>query len=81
MLVQLKASKDARVLSVLSAGVHKAYPEYRLDPELKKNFRCEINASWYGAVSFHPLPCIGPSAYRCSRLLQPNQCRPRRWLL
>ena len=50
---QLKASKDARVLSVLSAGVHKAYLNYREDPELKKNFRYGPSASgWAVFASF-----------------------------
>ena len=35
---QLEASKDARVLSVLSAGVHSAYRQYREDPELRNNY-------------------------------------------
>ena len=35
---QLEASKDARVLSVLSAGVHSAYRLYREDPELRRHY-------------------------------------------
>lgn len=35
---QLAASKDARVLSVLSAGVHSAYRLYREDPELRQHY-------------------------------------------
>ena len=30
------------MLTVLSAGVHQAYLQYREDPELKRNFRCEV---------------------------------------
>ncbi len=38
LLPQLRASPDARVLSVLSAGVHGVYPHYADDFELKRNY-------------------------------------------
>mmetsp|Transcript_8882 Transcript_8882/g.11742 ORF Transcript_8882/g.11742 Transcript_8882/m.11742 type:complete len:297 (-) Transcript_8882:220-1110(-) len=38
LLPLLEESQSARVLSVLSGGVHSPYVQYRDDPELKKNY-------------------------------------------
>ena len=38
LLPLLEQSPDARVLSVLSAGVHSTYKNYKVDPELRENY-------------------------------------------
>eukprot|EP00603_Paraphysomonas_imperforata_P002364 CAMPEP_0114437164 /NCGR_PEP_ID=MMETSP0103-20121206/13859_1 /TAXON_ID=37642 ORGANISM="Paraphysomonas imperforata, Strain PA2" /NCGR_SAMPLE_ID=MMETSP0103 /ASSEMBLY_ACC=CAM_ASM_000201 /LENGTH=276 /DNA_ID=CAMNT_0001607521 /DNA_START=181 /DNA_END=1011 /DNA_ORIENTATION=+ len=48
LLPLLAASPDARVMSVLSAGVHAPYSLYKTDPDLEKNFSIKNGADSAG---------------------------------
>jgi hypothetical protein len=48
LLPLLSASPDARVMTVLSAGVHASYAQYKTDPDLEANFSIKNGADSAG---------------------------------
>ena len=52
---KLKAATDARVLMVLSAGVHSAYTNWKQDPSVKDSYSLRNAADAAGFVCFYAL--------------------------
>lgn len=64
LLPLLNASPDARVMSVLSAGVHSSYRDYKTDPDLENSFSIKNgadSAGFYNDIAVDQLATRNPS--------------------